>query len=196
MVDDSPQENTSEGVQSVERPDLQERDRWFTATPDPWREIVRLEFGGDRSFASTVQQMVLNADRSQWPELEARLITALGQAELTVAGRQFICRTLGWIGSAQCVPAAAALLRRDDSADDARLALDGLDDPAVGGAYREALGWLRGRAKLGVIGSIVTRNDTAAVERLTAIALDEKETPEVRAGAERAVERLAGRAST
>lgn len=190
MADDPHPENTAEGVQNVAQPELQERDHWFTATPDPWREIVRLEFGGDRSFASTVQQVVLNADPSQWADLETRLVDALGRPELTAAGRQFVCRMLGWIGSARCVPAVAALLRRDETADDTRLALDAIEEPAVDEAYRVALGQLSGRAKVGVIGSLAARNGTGAVERLTAIALDEKETSEVRAAAERAVERL------
>lgn len=173
--------------------ELSRREAWFTRSPNPWREITQLEHGGDRTFASTVQQMVVNANVAQRPEMEMRLLAALADAELTDAGRQFICRMLGLIGSSACVPVAAALLQHDRTADDARLALDSIEDPGVDAAYREALGQLRGRAKAGLIGSIAVRGDQQAVDALTAIALDEKEPMDVRAAAERAVERLVAR---
>lgn len=194
MAEQPHTDDAAETVQLAGGGDLQQRERWFTASPDPWREIARLEFGGDRTFAHTVEQSVLHAAPSQWPELEARLLEALAQSDLTAAGRQFICRMLGRVGTARCVPAVAPLLTNEATADDARRALDPVDDPAVTDAYRGALSRLRGRARLGLIGSIADRRDVGAVEALTAIALDTTETREVREGAERAVERLVGEA--
>lgn len=192
MADDAISANEAELARSRNERELQARERRFTASPDPWQEIVRLEHGGDRTFASTVQQMVLNAEPAQRGELEAMLLTALAQPELTDAGRQFVCRMLGWIGSEAAVPGLAPLLENEKTADDARLALDGIDHPTVDAAYRSALERLRGRARVGLIGSLARRGDHTALEPLTAIAIDPGETAEVREAAERAVEHLAG----
>lgn len=170
--------------------DLPDRDAWFTASPDPWTEIVRLEHGADRSFASAVQQMVANAEPAQRPVLEGLLVNALNQPKIADAGRQFICRMLAWIGSTACVPTLARLLNDERTADDARLALDALDDPAINEIYRDVLGRLRGRAKIGLMGSIANRGDGDAIDALTAIAIDEAEAKAVRIAAERAVEHL------
>jgi hypothetical protein len=43
---------------------------WFKESPDPWREIARLEFGADHTFASTIHTLVLDADPSQYPGFE------------------------------------------------------------------------------------------------------------------------------
>lgn len=190
MPHDPTTRTPAEDVQAVERGDLQQHEDWFTATPDPWSEIARLEFGGDRTFSSVVQQLVLNAEPSQRPELERHLLQALGRSDITVAGRQFICRMLGLVGSTACVAALAKLLKREDTADAARLALDAIDGPLVAEAYRQALAELGGRARLGLIGSIAARGDTEAVAALAAIAIDPREPDDVRTGAKRAVEHL------
>lgn len=190
MSSDPTTSTTAEDVQAVERGDSPRPEEWFTATPDPWSEIARLEFGGDRTFSSVVQQMVLNAEPSQRSEHERRLLLALGRPDLTAAGRQFICRMLGLIGSTACVAELTKLLKSEHTADEARLTLDAIDGPIVAEAYRLALGGLGGRARLGLIGSIAARGDTQAIEALTAITVDPREPDDVRAGAKRAVEHL------
>lgn len=177
-------------AQAAAAVDTQERDNWFTATPDPWVEIVSLRHDGDRTYASTVNRMITSAEPAQHATMEGKLVEALAQPNLTDAGRQFVCRMLGLIGTPACVPAVAPLLEQDRMADDARLALDGIRDPAVDQAYRAALARLTGRAKSGLIGSIALRGDREALAPLTAIALDPAEPTEVRTIAERAVERI------
>lgn len=174
--------------------DPEQRDAWFAATPDPWREIARLSFGGDRTFASTVERMIVSAEPAQRPAMEKKLIAALGAPELTGAGRLFICRMLGLVGSAACVPAVAPLLHDERTADVARMALDPIWDPAVDEAYRSALGSLHGSARAGLIGSVGLRGDAKAVESLTAIATNAGEGPVVRKAAERAVKRIGRKA--
>jgi len=176
--------------QSQIQEELKARDEWFTATPDPWSEIALLQYGGDRTFASTVNRMVINAEPAQRPAMEAKLLNVLGRPELTDAGRAFVCRMLGLIGTEVCVPAVVPLLAQDSTADDARLALDSIADPKIDEAYRAALGKLHGAARIGVIGSIAMRGDAQAEEILTAMAISPTESIEVRAAAERAVKRL------
>lgn len=128
--------------------------------------------------------------------METRLLQTLSEPELTEAGRQFVCRMIGLVGTEACVPAVAQLLGNEQTADAARLAFDVLPLPSVDPHYRAALGTLKGAPKAGLIGSIARRGDIQAIDALTAIALDATETPQVRAVAERAVEKLGARSST
>jgi hypothetical protein len=189
-----PTDTVKENLTAPTDPD--QRSAWFGATPDPWREIVQLSFGGDRTFASTVERMIVSAEPAQRPAMEKKLIEALGAPELTGAGRLFICRMLGLVGSAACLPAVAPLLGDDRTADVARMALDPIWDPSVDEAYRSALGSLHGSARAGLIGSIGLRGDGKAVEALTAIATNSGESAVVRAAAERAVKRIGRKALT
>ncbi|MEO6006343.1 MAG: hypothetical protein ABIZ04_00625 [Opitutus sp.] len=174
--------------------EFKDREAWFTVTPDPWAELTSLEYGGDRTYASTVYRMVVNALPDQRPAMEVKLLQALKHPQITVAGRQFVCRMLGLIGSSACVADVVPLLGNGRDADFARAALDSISDPAVNAAYRAALSdhKLTGSAKIGLIGSIGLRGDRQAVDALTAIAMDAKEEKDVRAASERAVEKISG----
>ena len=149
-----------------------------------------MQFGGDRTFATTVHRMIVHAERDQWPVMETRLLQALSNPEITTAGRQFVCRMLGLIGTEACVPAVAQLLTDEQTADTARLTFDVLPLSSVDEHYRSALSKLKGATKAGLIGSIARRGDVRPVEALTAIAVDANETPAVRILAERAVEKI------
>jgi hypothetical protein len=162
----------------------------FIASPDPWAEIVKLDHGSDRTFGSTVRAMVMNAEPAQRPAMEKKLIQALAAPGLTAVGQMFVCRMLALIGTAECVPAVAPLLNDKATADAARFALDGIENPAIDAAYRGALGKLSGDAKAGLIGSIARRGDRAALAAIQAIQADTKESAIVRTAAARAVERL------
>lgn len=171
--------------------DYEER---FTATPDPWSEITRLDHGTDRTFGSTVRAMVMNAEPAQRPAMETKLIAVLARAEATDVARLFACRMLALIGSAKAVPALTALLADAKTADAARYALDAIDDPAAGDALRGALEKLSGPAKAGLIGSIALRGDAKAVPALAAIKARTSEPAVVRTAATRALERLNAKA--
>lgn len=175
---------------SIDFNDPQQRNAWFTSTPDPWEEIVRMSHGGDRTHAATVERRVTSAEPAQQGELEGKLIEVLERPELTGAGRLFVCRLLGLVGSAACVPVVSRLLASDRTADHARLALDGLAEASVDAAYRDALDKLHGSAKAGLIGSIGMRGDREALGRLRELAAAAGESEVVRVAAERAVARL------
>jgi HEAT repeat protein len=79
------------------------------------------------------------------------------------------CRELGRVGTAKAVPALVALLPDEKLSHMARYALEPIPDPAVDAALRAALGELKGRPLVGVIGSIGMRRDTAATASLAAL---------------------------
>ena len=162
----------------------------FLASPDPWVEVLRLEPGADRTHASTLRTMVLNAEPAQRPVLEEKLIAIVTAAGATMAARDFAARQLALVGSEKCIPALSALLTSPETADLARRALDPLPFPAVDAAYRAALPSLKAGAKAGLVGSLALRGDRASLPVLTALRDSSTESPEVRAIAGRAVLRL------
>lgn len=162
----------------------------FVASPDPWAEIAKLDHGSDRTFGATIRSMVMNAEPAQRPAMETRLLQVLASPGITDVGRMFVCRMLALIGTSACVSAITPLLRDNKTADAARFALDGIEDPAVDEAYRAALDKLVGAPKAGLIGSLALRGDRKSLPALQALAADPTEPLDVRTAAKRAVERL------
>ena len=169
---------------------MRDYDQWFSATPDPWETVARLEPGGDHTAATTLQSAVLQSEPGQWPALEKKLLALLQRPEASDTARMFVCRLLGLVGSSAAVPALVPLLRDVRTADIARYALDAIDSRAVDEAYRAALGVLTDAPKAGLIGSIALRRDAQALGAIEAIARDPAESPEVRTAAGHALERL------
>lgn len=159
-------------------------------TPDPWKLCATLEYGGDRSFASSVEQIVVQTLPKEWPKLEQQLLATLALPECTAAGRAFLCRMLAKVGSATCVPALAALVRDPRTADAARTALEVIPGPEASAALRDALAALPAPAKAGLIGSIAARRDPAARPALTALKEQSAEPAIVRGTAARALRNL------
>jgi HEAT repeat protein len=76
------------------------------------------------------------------------------------------CRTLALLGSAEAVPALAALLPDRQLSAHARTALEIIADPAAATALRSAMGSLSGDLRLGAVGSVGARRDAKAVTAL------------------------------
>ena len=82
------------------------------------------------------------------------------------------CRQLAIIGTKDAVAPLAALLADEKLSHMARYALEPIPDPAVDEAMRDALGKLKGRPLVGVIGSIGVRRDAKAVRALAKMLRD------------------------
>ena len=76
------------------------------------------------------------------------------------------CRGLGLVGTKDAVPVLAAMLGDEKFSHMARYGLEPIPEPAVDDALRDALGKLKGRLLVGVIGSIGVRRDAKAVRPL------------------------------
>lgn len=117
-------------------------------------------------------------------EKEANLIAVL-KSGATRKEKADACRELAIIGTKDAVPALAALLADEEMNHMARYALEPLPDPAVDAALRAALGQLKGRPLVGVIGSLGVRKDAGAVPALTPFLADAD--PDVAQAAARAL---------
>lgn len=77
------------------------------------------------------------------------------------------CRRLAVVGTKEAVPTLAALLSDEKLSHMARYGLEPIPDASVDKVLRDALGQLKGRPLVGVIGSIGVRRDEKAVEPLS-----------------------------
>ena len=100
-------------------------------------------------------------------ELIAVLQSSAGAVEKCAA-----CQQLRICGTAQSVPALAALLGAERVGHAARYALEGMSYPEAGAALRDALGKTSGPIKAGIIDSLGWRGDTIAVPLLVPLLSD------------------------
>lgn len=105
------------------------------------------------------------ADAGRTRELLAQL-----QPDAPVAQRARACQQLAIVGTAEAVPALAALLADGQLGHYAREALEVMADPTADAALRDALGRLQGPLLVGVINSVGARGDVAAAGALGKIA--------------------------
>jgi HEAT repeat protein len=94
-----------------------------------------------------------------------RLVKVL-KSKAPLKDKMDACRLLSIVGTKDAIAPLAALLGDEQLSHMARYGLEPIDDPAVDDALRAALGRVRGRPLIGVIGSIGVRKDVKAVEPL------------------------------
>lgn len=99
---------------------------------------------------------------------EAKLIAIL-KSDAPRKAKADACRELATIATADAVPALAGLLGDEQLNHMARYALETIPNPAVDDALRAALGNLKGRPLVGVIGSLGVRRDAKAVTPLSGL---------------------------
>lgn len=119
---------------------------------------------------------------------EATLLAVL-QSPASGPDKCAACLQLRIAGTAQCVPALAALLGNPAISHAARNALEGLPFPEAGDALRAALGTTSGLTKAGVIDSLGWRGEAASVPLLVPLLNDTQ--PEIAAASAGALGRLA-----
>jgi len=98
-------------------------------------------------------------------ETENKLIAVL-RSDASQKEKVDACRQLGVIGTKNAVPALAALLGDQKLSHMARYGLEPIPDKSVDEALRDALGKLKGRLLVGVVGSLGVRRDPLAVPLL------------------------------
>jgi HEAT repeat protein len=102
---------------------------------------------------------------------QAKLIAVL-KSDAPLFDKAMACKRLAMIGDQQAVPALAALLADEQLSHYARFALEPNPNAAAGAALRSALANAKGRLRLGIIGTLGKRKDTAAVDALSKLLAD------------------------
>jgi len=95
-------------------------------------------------------------------QLEARLAAVLRTGSPFPA-KQYVCRKLSQIGTANSIPILAPLLLDPALSHPARFALERIPDPGAAAALRGALPRAEGNVKVGIINSLGVLKDAAAV---------------------------------
>ncbi len=140
------------------------------AVDKAFETLKTYDWGADRNLLNPIDQAVVatEGDTAARKALEARLVAVLGSGASRSA-KDFVCRKLRTVGTAQSVPALAALLPNKDTSHIARHALERITAPEAAAAMRDALPKLGGALKIGTIGSLGVRRDAASVGALSGL---------------------------
>ncbi len=121
------------------------------------------DWGADRKVLEPIDKAALEKDGRK--ELEARLAAVL-KTDVSRDAKDFVCRKLMVIGTADSVPALAALLPDEKLSHMARFALERIPASEAAKALRDALSKTQGEVKVGIISSLGTRRDADSVSSL------------------------------
>lgn len=130
-------------------------------------QLAGYDFGRDSAPATTIANLVTASygKPAERKELASRLADVLKSAAPRGA-KDFACRQLAIIGTADEVPALSPLLADEHLSHMARYALERIPGPAADDALRQALGKVQGKQLVGVINSLGNRRVVGAVEDL------------------------------
>ncbi|NQU25497.1 MAG: hypothetical protein HQ567_29790 [Candidatus Nealsonbacteria bacterium] len=128
------------------------------------------DWGADRNLLNPIDAAIIatSGDAAARKDIEKRLLDVFTGGSSRSA-KDFICRALGTIGTAQSVPALAHLLPDNDLSHMARYALQRITASEAVAAMRDAMPKLTGALKIGTIGSLGIRRDTQSVAALTGL---------------------------
>src|SRR5262245_55104308 len=134
---------------------------------DAFDALKRHDWGTDLGLLAPIEAAVTaahgKADARE--DIEKRLLAAL-HGTISRDATDFVCRMLTLVGGAASAPALGGLLTDEIHSHMARYALERIPVPAATQALRDALPRLSGKLKIGVIGSLGSRRDAAAVSAL------------------------------
>jgi HEAT repeat protein len=131
------------------------------------------DWGTDRNLLKPIDDAAVAAhgDEAGRKALETRLVAVLTTG-VSRDAKDFVCRNLMLIGTAESVPTLAGLLGDKDLSHMARYALERIPAAEAAQAMRDALPKLGGALKVGVIGSLGVRRDAESVPALATLLAD------------------------
>jgi len=144
------------------------------------QKIKGYEFGQSRRPLALMDEYLRSAYDSPTDvkRVEKSFLRLLESTETTAAGKQYICRKLSVIGTADSVPTLAAMLTEKavgpiEPSDIARYALERIPGHAAAEALRQGLDETSGRVKVGIINSLGARRDAESVSALVGLVSDQ-----------------------
>ena len=155
--------NVSDGKRAASDPlaAVKEDPRYkkFNETADPWKVVGTLGYGDDRTMVSTIERVILDADPSQYPGFEDKLLKIAADPACTEAGYGFVCRLLALVASPKSVAALKDKLVGGNEviAYLTRMAIEQVPGAEADAALREAAGKAKGREAEGLAGAVKAR---------------------------------------
>jgi HEAT repeat protein len=143
------------------------------AVDKAFETLKTYDWGADRNSLKAIDDVVAatHGDAAARKELEIRLAAVL-KTGASRSAKDFVCRKLMIIGTAESTPALAALLPDKDLSHMGRYALERIQAPEAAAALRDALPKVSGALKVGVIGSLGARRDAASCAALAGLLAD------------------------
>ncbi len=143
------------------------------ALDNAFNALKTYDWGDDRAVLQPIDDAVVatHGDAAARKELEKRLAAVLG-TDGSRAAKDFVCRKLSVIGTADSVPALAPLLTDEKLSHMARYALERMSCEASLQAMRDALPKVSGVLKVGVINSLGVRRDAKSADALVKLLSD------------------------
>ncbi len=134
------------------------------------------DFSQFRQLLGAIEDAVpsSHSDPAARKSLETRLVAVLGTGA-SRAAKDYVCRKLTVVGTADSIPALAALLPDKDLSHMARYALERYQSPEAAKALRDSLGKTSGAVKAGVVGSLGDRRDAESVADIATLLSDSNE---------------------
>ncbi len=122
------------------------------------------DWGADTKVLDPIEDAVVSTrdDAAARKVLEQRLIAVL-QADVSRDAKDYVCRKLRVVGTADAVPVLAAMLPSADYSHLARYALQGIPAPEAAQAMRDALTKVPNTLKVGLLSSLGDCQDEASV---------------------------------
>jgi HEAT repeat protein len=147
---------------------MAERPKLDPAGVDKAFEALKtFDWGKDYNQVKAIDDAVVatQGDATARKELETRLAAVL-KTNVTRGAKDYVCRKLMVIGTAESVPTLAGLLGDKDLSHMARYALERNTAPEAVQALRDALPKLSGALKIGLIASLGKCRDGQSIETL------------------------------
>lgn len=157
-----------------------------------YQKVATYKFGESREALTVAADQIRAASgKPEQQQNVQQLCSLLRSPQATYESKEFACRQLALIGSAESVPALAAHLTGDEKLSNmARYALERIPGEAAVEALRAALGKTSGLNKIGMINSLGVRGDAKSVGRLGKL-LKNKD-PQIAAAAAKALGKIGG----
>lgn len=135
--------------------------------------LKTFDWGTDRKLLSAIDDAVpaTHNDPAARKALESRLVGVLATGASRSA-KDVVFRKLTLVGTAASTAALATFLADAELSHMARYALERIPAPEAAQALRDALPKLSGKLKVGVVGSLGVRRDTASIPVLAAMLSD------------------------
>ena len=140
---------------------------------EAFETLKTYDWGADRNALNPIDEAVVATygDADARLALEKRLAAVLA-TDASRSAKDFVCRKLRTVGTAESVPALAGLLSDEELSHMSRYALERIPAPEAAAALRDALPKVKGDLKIGVIGSLGSRRDAGSVSALAALLKD------------------------
>jgi HEAT repeat protein len=138
------------------------------AVDKAFNTLKTYDWGSDRDALNPIDEAInaTHGDTAARMALEKRLIDAL-EGGLSRSAQDYVCRRLRIIGTAQSVPALAALLANEETSHIARYALERIRNQKATGALRSALPKVSNKLKPGLIGAMGMRRVKRSVNLIS-----------------------------